>query len=817
MHSPQGASLVAEVVAHGLRCLLLAIGRQSLEAVQQSAEAVVEAVTQACHEHCGGTRLSAREGIALLRLLVPAALNSVFVFLQRLHASPNFGAVERCLSTTLINFLFCAITLLRLVGSDLLLLRAKQERRSTGDAAPPLSSSEVVQLLRAHAELQEELDTTLSSHFSLIVHNAEHQLWQLEAAAAASSAETSGIPQLHAVPQTTLFLQPADGWIWLLAEATTSGAVALSPTSALNSTARTTPSWLSHAFLAMDPQDASEAAFAQKFVDVVLSVYALLLKRWMTCLPGLAEALQRWGNADATPFFDLTIPFSMRHWEEGNRSDLIILAEICVVLQDLVRSVPLFFVGTQPLLKLQRVLSQLSVVRLFFAVQRPFGAPSVADGLSVELSRLIEAASERIFLHLDRTRCALLPHESSLPHLQLAFFDQSSYIFERHSGEDTAPLALVRPPPLCAALNFASMVRCVGSSGFVDGVGARDGPLGISEDAAAARRSASLAQSIVLALEDVFFCLCAFGCLVEETPSLHLFFESVSQALRGELEGSPTSTPPPARAGTGAPLKPARRGFSRVLTEESVNAVEEVVSLYAAGTQSTRGVASGEGALPRHRRYWLLAVSHLRMADFESQAAMVFGVGSSPAADHSTAFFASAPLESRAWLRLNDDEFFCAGDDSPVWRFLSKQRELKTNSHRRSSFSSTVRERLVAASMQFLLLALREATLFEEATAHAKTDHPGDCSVVLPSAAAALHLCGEVSQSSAYATAFTRFLLMLEYIPAATVVKFSEVCCRTISVLRSTAAVRASAHGMVTEADVLAAHSYQLSLLLFTA
>ncbi|RNF08437.1 hypothetical protein TraAM80_02738 [Trypanosoma rangeli] len=818
MHAAQDTSMVAEVVAHGLRCLLSAMGRQSLEAVQQCAVVVVQAVTHARHGRCGSTRLPVRGQITVLRSLVPAAVDSVFIFLQRLHASPNFGEGEHSLSTTLINLVFCAITLLRLVGSDLR-RQPKQEQQSTGDAALSLSSGEIAHLMGMHAKLQDELNTVLTSHFSLIVYNAEHQLWQLETAA--SSEDTLGLPELHAVPHTTLFLQPADAWIWLMAEATTSGVVTLSPTSALNSTTQMTPPWLTRAFLSMNSQDTLDASFAQKFMSVVLSLYALLLKRWMRSLPGLAEALQRWGNVDGISFFDLTIPFSMRHWETSNRNDLTILAEICVVLHDLICHVPVIFDGTKSLLQLQRVLSQLSVVRFFFAAQRPLGASSVADGLSVELSRLLEAASEHVFFYLDHSRCAQLPHESSLPHLQLAFFDLASYTFERHAGEDTAFLALVRPPSVCEALNFASMVRCFGSSGSMEGVGAQNGPLGVHEDIATSRRSASFAQSIVLAFEEVFFCLCAFGCLVEEAPSLYLFFESVSQTLRGAFAKSQVPTSLLASSCTGSPLKPGGNVFSCVLTAEAVKAVEDVVSLYTVRVQLTCGMGPGDGALPKHRRYWMLAVSHLRMADFESQAQMAFGVVLGSAAEYSTAFFACSPSGSREWLQLDDGDFLCEGDDSAVLRLLSKQRALETRTHRMSNFSSTIRERLVAASMRFLLLALREAVLFEEAMEYTKMDYPGGCSAAplsLPSATAfASALGGELSQSSAYATAFTRFLLMMEYIPSATVVKFSEMCCRSISEFRPTVACKTSSHGMVTEADVLAALSYQLSLSFFTA
>ncbi|ESL06422.1 hypothetical protein TRSC58_05905 [Trypanosoma rangeli SC58] len=818
MHAAQDTSMVAEVVAHGLRCLLSAMGRQSLEAVQQCAMVVVQAVTRAYHGRCGSTRLPVKGQITVLRALVPAAVDSVFIFLQRLHASPSFGEGERSLSTTLINLVFCSITLLRLVGSDLR-RQPKQEQQFTGDAAPSLSSGEIAHLLGVHAELQEELNTVLSSHFSLIVYNAENQLWQLEATA--SLADTLGLPELHAVPHTTLFLQPADAWIWLMAEATTSGVVTLSPTSALNSTAQMSSPWLTQAFLSMNPHDTLDAPFAQKFMGVVLSLYVLLLKRWMRSLPGLAEALRRWGNVDVISFFDLTVPFSMRYWETSNRNDLTILAEICVVLHDLIRRVPVIFVGAQLLLQLQRVLSQLSVVRLFFATQRPLGASSVADGLSIELSRLLEAASEHIFLYLDRARGAQLSQESSLPHLQLAFFDLASYTFERHAGEDTALLAFVRPPSVCAALNFASMVRCFGSSGSMEGVDAQDGRLGVHEDVAASRRSASFAQSIVLASEEVFFCLCAFGCLVEETPSLYLFFESVLQILRGSFAESQVPTSLPACSCTGSSLKPGGNVFSCVLTAEAVKAVEDVVSLYTARAQLTRGMTPDDGALPKHRRYWMLAVSYLRMADFEFQAQMAFGVVLGSAAEYITAFFACDPSGSREWLQLDDGDFLCEGDDSPVLRLLSKERAQETRTHRMSNFSSTIRERLVAASMRFLLLALREAALSEEAIEYIKMDYPGGCSTAslsLPSATAfASTFGGELSQSSAYATAFIRFLMMMEYIPSVTVVRFSEVCCRSISELRSTVAWKTSPRGMVTEADVLAAHSYQLSLSFFTA
>ncbi|EKF25988.1 hypothetical protein MOQ_010342 [Trypanosoma cruzi marinkellei] len=836
MHAAQDPSMVTEVVAHGVQCLLLAIERESLEAVQSCAETVVQAVIHAYHTHQGNSIVHVSQWMDVLRSLIPTALHSVFLFLQRIHASTKFGSFERSVSTTLANLVFCTVTLLRRVGSDFL-PRQEHERRHTDDAAPSVPSRNDARLLQMHATIQEALNNVLSSHFPFIVYNAEHQLWQLEGAA--SSENPVELPELHAVPHTTQFLSPLDAWIWLLVEATTSGVTAASTTVSSNDATRI-QSWVTQAVLAMNPQNVSDAPFSRKFMDVIISIYSFLLKRWMNCLPGLAEALRRWNKVDAVPFFELTTPFSIRHWQQSNRKDLPIPAEICVVLHDIIRHIPVVFIGAQLLVKLQRVLSQLGVVRLFFAVQRPFGAFNVADSLSIELSRLIEAASGHIFLYSDCTRCTLLPYESSLPHLQLTFFDLASYTFERQSAEDTAALALLRPPPVCAALSFASMVRCLG---FVsgDGVDARNASVGIQGDdaagstavaaaAVAACRSASHAQSIVLALEEVFFCLCAFGCLLDETPSLYHFFDSVLRALRGEFEGSQMPASFLSSSVAGLPLESGVNGFTSVLNEESVKAVEYIISLYITRVrQKTRKSPDGD-TLPEHRRYWLLAVSHLRMADLVAEVQMSFGVVPGFSTEYNNALCCCTPSESAGWLHLDDSSSLYEEDDSSVWHFLLKQRDLKHSSYRMSNFLFTVRDRLVAASMRFLFLALREAILLEERMERAERHHrggrhvsfsatapPPPTTTTTTAAAPSPSFSGEMSQAFLYTTAFTRFLLMMEYIPAARLMGFSEKCCRYISELRPAGTRRTSTHGMVTEMDLLAAQSYDLSLSLFTA
>ncbi|RNF16660.1 hypothetical protein TcG_06417 [Trypanosoma cruzi] len=825
MHAAQDPSMVTEVVAHGVQCLLLAMERDSLEAVQHCAETVLQAVVHAYHTHRRNSIVHASQWMDLLHLLIPTTLHSVFLFLQRIHASAKFGPFERSVSTTLANLVFCTITLLRRVGLDFL-LRQENERKNTGDAAPSFSSSNNARLLQMHATIQGALNKVLSTHFQFIVYNAEHQLWQLEEAA--PSVNTVELSELHAVPHTTHFLLPLDAWIWLLAEATTSGVTAASPTFSSND-ATPMHSWVTQALLEMNPHNVSDALFPRKFMDVIISIYSFLLKRWMNCLPGLAEALQRWSKVDAVPFFELTIPFSIRHWQQSSRKDLSIPAEICVVLHDLIRQIPVVFIGTQLLVKLQRVLSQLGVVRLFFAVQRPFGAFNVADSLSIELSRLVEAASGHVFLHLDRTRCTLLPYESSLPHLQLTFLDLASYTFERQLAEDTAALALLRPPPVCAALSFASMVRCFG---FVsgDGVDARNASVDVQGDdavdstaaaAVAACRSASHAQSIVLALEEVFFCLCAFGCLLDETPSLYHFFASVLRALRGEFEVSQMPASFPSFSVAGFPLESGGNGFFSVLNEESVKAVEYIISLYIARVRQKPAKTPDGDTLPEHRRYWLLAVSHLRMADLVAEVQMTFGVVPGFSTEYNNALCCCGPSESAGWLHLDESSSLYEEDDSFVWYFLSKQRDLKQSSYRMSNFLFTTRDRLVATSMRFLFLALREATLLEKGIERAKKNHRGGRRSSSPAAAAAEapspSLCGEMSQAFLYTTAFTRFLLMMEYIPAARLMGFSEKCCRYISELRPADTRRTSAHVMVTEMDLLAAQSYDLSLSLFTA
>ncbi|KEG07505.1 hypothetical protein DQ04_09601020 [Trypanosoma grayi] len=777
-------SIVAEVVAHAIDCFLLAVERQSLEDVKQCAETACTAVSDAYHkqprkqEHQQQQQRSSvinvREWLCVLDSMISTALPRLLAFLQRLHASDEFGALARTVSTTLVNFVFCSITLCRCVGCDGVLQQEEE-------------------LLRRHTELRQELSRVLGVHFPLIVYNAEQQLWQLEATT--HPIDAAHLPSLYTVPRTAACLSSHDGWVWLLLAATTRGMIVFSPLPLGTEEVRQTG--VTSALLAMNPQDVFDAPFGRRLVEILLAVYTFSLKRWMMRLPVLAEALQRWGKADAMPSSVTPHSEHFHHHDHHHLSsssssstdEMMLPSEVCIVVCNLLWHVSDIIVTAGPMLKLLRLLSQLGVVRVFFVTHQSTVSADAAASLALKLSEFLVVASERVFLRPDRATCHILPCETSVPYLQLTLLDLAAHALEEvKSAANSALPARRRSPSAHGALIYAYRLRSCGA-GAVE-----------CEGADAAQVDASFVQSFVLGLEEVFSCLHTVGYSAECASSLHHFFGSVQKALCGTAEERLMNAQTLRDAGG--------RGCPAVLSSGVVSALEHVLSLYEAVVRPLSRTAAGDSSMPQHRCYWLLAVSYLRLSGSEVRRQQEDGATATTTADNSSVFCCCRPSESAHWLQLDRRGSSCSSYEE--WVQLRRLGQQVTEKGTPTVFgsASTLRDRLLSAALRFLLLALREAIRVEAAERDHSMRQCGDRT-------SASTTPSEVSLSNVYSTAFTRFLLMMDHVQAAKVVYCSEACSRTITECRSALAWEKNANGLITEEEVNAARTYQLAVSLF--
>ncbi|KAH9600476.1 hypothetical protein LSM04_001004 [Trypanosoma melophagium] len=832
MNSVVPLLMVPEVVAHAVDCLLMAAGRQSLDAIKNAAETITAAIVQAYYKQQPEERkeeqdindLNIIERFQVLRSLIPMTLSHAFNILQRVHASSVFGSTERGISTTLVNLLFCTITLFRSVGCDLILQQNRQQKFAHSEINSQNKEKEeqnqLLMLLQKYSELEQELIGVLRDYFSLMVYNAEQQLWELETAAI--PIESINLPVLHIVPSSTASLSSHDCWIWLLVEVTTC-TVFIPNTLLLKEVGEVY--WVTQVLLEMNPQDSLSTPFAQKITDIILNVYVFLLKRWMTRFPGIAEALNCWSQRDTISSLSSTVLLqevdpkditnsNTRSKNEENhnnnkyKDEMTVPAEVCIILYDIVYHLPIVFRNTNPMLKLLRVLSQLSVVRLFFVVHQYFGTTIAADKLSVELSLLLKTLSESLFVCTDHATCTLLPSEASVPYIQMILFNIAAYSFELQTEMSSILQAQVHMPSVTASLRYAYMLQCIGAiaEGFEGHKASRKNN---NESTVTSHVDAIFAQTFVVGLEEVYSCVRALSSSVKYTASLQIFFGYSKQILRDTLEEwkiTISSLPPQVEVDK----------FYSLLSSESLAALEHILSLYVAALSS-----EDSGVMPKHRCWWLLAVSYLRMADFEAQLQQVTGMSliSVEEDNDSNAFSCSTPSESVRWLYLEEHEgTTCSTWDE--WMQLRSRRKgnrrIKPKPRPIASATFTLRERLISASLQFLLAALRAIIIIEvnEAKEKQQRNEVDNCYGKNHNRITAMN--DETSQSTAYITAFTRFLLMMEHVQPATVVHCSEVCTRAISEWRSTlCGGTEKTYDRITEADVNAAQAYQLSVALF--